>query len=69
MKNEDLVSLNIKNGNNNLSSCHYDLGESNSAKLSARHATEMWLKRKVETMGLNARNAHNQSARGISLST
>ena len=53
MKNEDLVSLNIKNRNNNLSSCHYDLGESNSAKLSARHATEMWLKRKVETMGLN----------------
>ena len=53
MKKNKIVSLSVKNKNGDLSSCHYDLGESNSARLSARHATETWLHGKMETMGLN----------------
>ena len=53
MKKNKVGSFSVKNKNGDLSSCHQDLGESNSARLSARHATETWLHGKVETMSLN----------------
>ena len=53
MKKNKVGSFSVKNKNGDLSPCHQDLGESNSARLSARHATETWLHGKVETMSLN----------------
>ena len=53
MKEEDFVSLSVKNKNGDLSPCHYDLDESNSAKISARCVTQKWLQRKSESMYFN----------------
>ena len=53
MKKNKIVSLSVKNRNRDLSSCHYDLGESSSATLSTRYATELWLHRKSEELYFN----------------
>ena len=53
MKKNKIVSLSVKNKNGDLSSCHYDLGESSSATLSTRYATELWLHRKSEELYFN----------------